>query len=734
MDNDETNGLGLGPFFDSEKVDAPLQDDSADEVRSSSHGSDGFGIRDPVEEIIRESQSSSIGPIHSQNIDNQMAKAVDLEWQSLVSSSLTRPDNPALKFPWERGFAGRVLSPQSPLASIRLPIPAFIPSFQELAQTAATSSGPQEKPDSAVQAAMASHPASWKMVSKRIEGLTFNQSESSKRQIALTRWKSIVAESPAHSRLGRKLLSELIQFKSDGYLDRILEDVFSKKATGTLNKRGAHILEFFKYCKDCSEEPLPLSESTFYRFLTEIRAKKAPTASKSSKESIAFSEIVGLDGAKEIISSERILGLCHKLELTKRPTVQSDTLSRAEVVCLERTLGDPQAWLPDRVKAGHDLFCTFGRLRWKDSQWIESAEIDVDENGNGFLECRTLYTKTSNTAKKRTTFLPVVVPLNLLETSNWAEKWLQVRERSGLPEIGSRDSEGFMLPAMPNIDHNGNWSNTPLSASDASKWLRELVSKGPHAPTVQSGKSRRPRGNLSSHGLKATTLSWISKHGSATPYERKILGYHVDPQDGSMHVYSRDAVSGPIRKLITVIEDVSFGIFDPDSTRSGYFSKPEAKTGQSSVEESPNEDWVLPARPALHEFDPTPRLGHELEAENSAGKKARIEDAGAGQPDSPSSGSSSSSSTANSGEEDVLLKDLLPVPKDEGEWIRRASSKLGDKRFVHVRLKTLHAGHSTEQNKLACSRTLHDGYKLYVGSEEEFSYPRCSDCFGKLRN
>jgi len=74
------------------------------------------------------------------------------------------------------------------------------------------------------------------------------------------------------------------------------------------------------------------------------------------------------------------------------------------------------------------------------------------------------------------------------------------------------------------------------------------------------------------------------------------------------------------------------------------------------------------------------------------------------------------------------------VPKDEGEWIRRASSKLGDKRFVHVRLKTLHAGHSTEQNKLACSRTLHDGYKLYVGSEEEFSYPRCSDCFGKLRN
>ena len=141
MEADETNGLGLGPFFDSEHAEVLLQEDSADEARSSSHGSEGFGRKDPVEEIIRENQLSSIGPFQAQSLDNLMAKAVDLEWQALVSSALVKPENPALKFPWERGFAARVLSPQSPLAGIKLPIPAFIPSFQELAQTTASSSG-----------------------------------------------------------------------------------------------------------------------------------------------------------------------------------------------------------------------------------------------------------------------------------------------------------------------------------------------------------------------------------------------------------------------------------------------------------------------------------------------------------------------------------------------------------------------------------------------------------------
>ena len=124
---------------------------------------------------------------------------------------------------------------------------------------------------------------------------------------------------------------------------------------------------------------------------------------------MAFSlGMLGIDGAESVIRSERVLGLCHNSELKKAPTRPATELLVSEVESLERILFDDEAWLPDRVAAGHFLLCIYGRLRWSDSQELQHPIIDRRSTGGGYLETCTLRTKTSTTAAKKTSWLPVV--------------------------------------------------------------------------------------------------------------------------------------------------------------------------------------------------------------------------------------------------------------------------------------------------------------------------------------
>ena len=51
---------------------------------------------------------------------------------------------------------------------------------------------------------------------------------------------------------------------------------------------------------------------------------------------------------------------------------------------------------------------------------------------------------------------------------------------------------------------------------------------------------------------------------------RRILGMHTTPGEQTPLVYSRDALSGPLRDMQSVIDEVASGVFRPDETRSGY--------------------------------------------------------------------------------------------------------------------------------------------------------------------
>ena len=654
------------------------------------------------------------------DIDQEMEKGFNDEWERLVQSSKVRTSKSSLSLPWERGFASMVFGEDKPTLFRDLPEPREVPDITSIGSgTTATTADADH-----LREHVKSIPGAWKAVAHRIGNLKFHLTKEEARQAALAKWKRILLMDSSKSELGRKLIGQLLKFQNDGFLDQVVKDVFARKSTATLSKRANHLLEYAGWCESQGLSFLPLSEGDFYKFLLEVRSLKAATAPKSSKEAVAFSiSTLGLDGSKQIVESSLINGLCHRVELTKKPTKRAVTLTRKQVLCLERTLFNPQCWLPDRVFAGHSLWALYGRLRWEDSLWSTGLVIDENAEGQGYVESQALgTTKTAITAQQKTTFLPQVAPINGLEMQNWPRKWIELRRLAGLEDAGSVDGKGNLLPLLSEVNSAGKFSKNPISASKASAWLKELLETSPDS-------SKEAVSGNSSHALKSTTLAWVSKHGSCDPYTRKLLGYHADSSENSMHTYSRDVLSQPLRDYERVILAVAEGTFDPDSTRSGYF-KPKPK--------------------AFVNLDCEVRVGGEVAfgSQNSDPTLSRKERALVNYSDEvdlevkQSSSSSDSSGTSDSVDPFVsALKSnpLTQIPKATSggsSSSRGPATALGEVRVCHIRLKTMHSVHKDDPAKLACGRLFHEGFKLVddLSLTVLADYPHCAGCFGSAKS
>jgi hypothetical protein len=129
----------------------------------------------------------------------------------------------------------------------------------------------------------------------------------------------------------------------------------------------------------------------------------------------------------------------------------------------------------------------------------------------------------------------------------------------------------------------GTWSGRSVTSDEASKWLGELL-------TLCSSELEK----VTSHSLKATTLSWLAKAGSDENH-RTILGHHSTGKK-SLEIYSRDLLSAPLRTLEDVLRQVRVGSLRPDLTRSGHIQDPmhqdckEAEGGDGALATSANAD------------------------------------------------------------------------------------------------------------------------------------------------
>lgn len=172
----------------------------------------------------------------------------------------------------------------------------------------------------------------------------------------------------------------------------------------------------------------------------------------------------------------------------------------------------------------------------------------------GFLGFSTFPHKTASQVAKHGLPMPLVAPIWGVCSPPWAMTWKRVAEAVKLCFAGH--SKGPLLPA-PGKDGGWTGRSTP---DEASKWLGELLK-------LCSSELEK----VSSHSLKATTLSWMAKAGS-DEHHRTIPGHHSTGKK-SLEIYSRDLLSAPLRALEDVLRQVRVGSLRPDLTRSGHIQE-----------------------------------------------------------------------------------------------------------------------------------------------------------------
>ena len=94
---------------------------------------------------------------------------------------------------------------------------------------------------------------------------------------------------------------------------------------------------------------------------------------------------------------------------------------------------------------------------------------------------------------------------------------------------------------MRTVRPDGSLSDKPLDSSAATKWLQELLLHG----DLQKAQVCK----VTSHGLRATSLSWAAKWELGRE-QRHILGYHiVEGASSAPPHYNRDEQEAPLRAL-----------------------------------------------------------------------------------------------------------------------------------------------------------------------------------------
>jgi hypothetical protein len=534
--------------------------------------------------------------------------------------------------------------------------------------------------------------------------------------------KLVLLENLECSSLGRTLVNDILAFQSEDVLVRTIQDVFASRATATLKKRSKLLLKFKNFCNLAGQRMLPISEQLAYRFVLD-HCGTSPSAPQSFREALMFLHgTLGADGAHEAASSPRIVGRCFAKMVTKAPLKQSRVLSTQEAVFLEQFVSEPGNDPLDRLFAGHAVFCIHGRLRWSDSLWILNLTEDLEpDTGRGFLQCETLITKTATSAKKKSTFLPATILACGLTGTSWYHDWLQLRAEFKL-NFGPR------VASMRTVRPDGTLSDKPLDSSDATKWLQELLLRG----NFQKAQVCK----VTSHGLKATALSWAAKWGLGRE-QRQILGYHIVEGASSALHYSRDEQSAPLRALEQVYESIREGGFSPDATRSGYFRK------RGTVAASVADPMVASARQVVddHCRDSVLQEGsHSLSLSSTVcaapqEEPTEVKYENLHHPDEilmvaeSTTSDSDSSSSDSSGEVEGVTASLadfnrpvVPSPP--------APSEVQETMYIHKRFGTQHRRHKVFTAKLVCGRPLHQGF-VQVGQDDGIERPLCKGCFGQ---
>ena len=390
--------------------------------------------------------------------------------------------------------------------------------------------------------------------------LSDHEADEAKWNRALEKLYAVVISSPGAAPAG-------VRFQ-DGHMELNLKQLrvlCGARSPNTVAKRAASLVNFCIWHKAFfyQKPPFPLDSEDVAEYVWERHQDGVPYSTLASfLESLNFATYVlglPLKRPETPIVSAFTRGVLEKAA-TKRPArKQARPLKVAEVIGLEDLLNNENLDVYDRYAAGAFLFAIYARCRWSDLRSIHDCELDINSSQDklvGFISFSTFSHKTASQVAKHGLPMPLIAPIWGLCNPPWAMTWKKVAEAVSLDFASFH--KGAVLPA-PNKE--GRWSRRTVTTDEATKWLHELL---------------RPLGGdiseVTSHSLKATTLSWLAKAG-CDPHHRTVLGHHSAGK-GSLEVYSRDMLSAPLRTLEETLRQIRIGALHPDLTRSGHIQAP----------------------------------------------------------------------------------------------------------------------------------------------------------------
>ena len=490
---------------------------------------------------------------------------------ALVSRSLlTNFEATDIKLPWETGIYKDLFSDDP------LPFGELVPKMQIGDMVGFHPQlEPQDLAESVAEIATArsDQPIFCGLVSC-VDDAHFVEKRKTLMQVAIGKLLVVVYHCLSASQTGRHIVEELAGAPDAPGAPGIIEAVVGVKSPATLIKRANSLLAFLRWCAKANiADENPFTEQILWQYFSALMESSADaTKGASALSGFRFAYyVLGFDTLRNAVTSRRLIGICDIMLSGKRCIRQALVLTVTQVMALHRALRDHETHYMDKAVLAYLMFALYGRCRHSDLQNIFSLECDYSEHG-GYILIQTCCHKTGRLAALKSKLLPIVIPARGVDGSLWAEEAMAALLNAG---VGlSCPINGPLLHA-PNLD--GTFMQRGLSSKEVSGLLRKFAGAPEPSDAAEDA--------VTSHSLKATTLSWCSKYG-LTPQTRSLLGRHVSALNETYAIYSRDLACAPVAELQLLIDEIHAGNFMPDSQRSKFFAKtaasPEAFAGSGA--------------------------------------------------------------------------------------------------------------------------------------------------------
>ena len=374
------------------------------------------------------------------------------------------------------------------------------------------------------------------------------------------RWVCLLAHNWQGSESGKWLCQAGASETESG-----MRTILGGKSRATLDKRARRTSHMLAFASRRKCFLFPLTEEVVIPYLTELDKAGKRSAVLDATQTMNFLiHVLGVLAKFEISRHPWVKGLIRKCEQERPPLKQSRVLTAKEVLALETLFIEGDLQLLDRYALGCFLFLIFAISRVSDVSFLDTMTLDIqeglDETSNpGYLEASTMHHKTQHVKSKQGIPLHLVAPVRGLHRVAWGPIFFKlcVEHRRGFVS-------GHTSCLLPGVTDAGVWASDRIKTSEAGAWLNKFLECALGGP---------PEPGLTSHGMKATLLSWCMKSG-CDDLTLKVLGHHSRPGQRTTECYGRDAMSAPLRTLVSIVQAVSRGQFNPDSTRSGHMVSP----------------------------------------------------------------------------------------------------------------------------------------------------------------